>query len=163
MTSRVLPTSFGNLVGIEQLDIGSYFNSCHLPSSIYKLQYLRKLALQGHVQFPKDVEIGRQEPCNSYGGFSKYCFLRLNFLKMLTSCYTHLEKCLLSRSEDLNLRESIIKFDSLEFLVNEDSKFLKKIPKLPESITQVDATNCILLNSKYLRKLFLQVTLSFLK
>ena len=130
----MLPTSFGNLVGIEQLDIGSYFNSCHLPSSIYKLQYLRKLALQGHVQFPKDVEIGRQEPCNSYGGFSKYGFLMLNFLKNLTFCFHHLEKCLLSGSENLNFQDGIFRLNGLIFLLIEGCKFLKKIPKLPESI-----------------------------
>ena len=39
--------------------------------------------------------------------------------------------------------------------------FLKKIPKLPESIRSVYVSNCISLNSKSLRKLFLQVPLSY--
>ncbi|KAL4634437.1 hypothetical protein ACB092_04G199500 [Castanea dentata] len=46
---RELPSSFGNLTRLERLDIGSYFYLCHLPSSIYKLQYLRKLILHGNV------------------------------------------------------------------------------------------------------------------
>ena len=154
---RVLPSSFGNLIGIERLDIGSYFYSCHLPSSIYKLQYLRKLVLLGHVQFPKDVEIGRQALCNSYGGFSKYGFLVLNFIKNLTSCFNLLEKSLLSRRENLNFEDGIMRFNGLNFLLIEDSKFLRKVPKLPESIRSVYASNCISLNSQSLTKLFLQV------
>ena len=87
---RELPPSIGNLIGLERLCIGSYFYSCKLPSSIYKLQHLRQLLLYGNVQSPKDVGIGKQAAtCNSYGGFSKYCFPRLIFLKKLTSCYTH--------------------------------------------------------------------------
>ena len=158
---RELPPSIGNLTGLERLEIGSSFYSCQLPSSIYKLQQLHTLHLYGNVKFPKDVGIGRQAAaCNSYGGFSKRCFPKLNFLKKLTSCFTHSEKCLLSGSKDLNLRESIIRFNRLNYLVIQDSKFLKKIPKLPESIRQVDATNCISLNSESLRKLILQVPLS---
>ena len=158
---RELPSLFGNLTGLERLEIGSNFYSCHLPSSIYKLQHLHKLLLYGNVKFPKGVGIGRQAvACNSYCGFSKYCFPKLNFLKELTSCFTHSDKCLLSRSKDLNLRESIIRFNRLNRLVIEDCKFLKKIPKLPESIRQVDARNCISLNSESLRKLILQVPLS---
>ena len=156
-----LPPSIGNLAGLEMLEIGSDFYSCHLPSSIYKLQQLRTLFLYGNVKFPKGVEIGRQaEACNSYSGFSKYCFPKLNFLKKLTSCFTHSEKCLLSGSKDLNLRESIIRFNRLNYLLVQDSKFLKKIPKLPESIRLVDTTNSISLNSESLRKLILQVPLS---
>ncbi|XP_050254127.1 disease resistance protein RUN1-like [Quercus robur] len=153
---RELPPSIGNLTRLERLEIGSNFYLCHLPSSIYKLQHLRKLFLYGNVKFPKGVVIGRQATCNSYSGFSKYCFPKLNFLKKLTSCFTHSEKCLLSRSKDLNLRESIIRFNRLNSLLILDSKFLKKIPKLPESIREVDVTNCISLNSESLRKLILQ-------
>ena len=155
---RKLPPSIENLIGLERLDIGSNINLCHLPSSLYKLQKLHMLLLYGNVKFLKDEGIGRQEAvCNSYGGFSKYCFPRLNFLKRLTSCFTHSEKCLLSGSEDLNLQESIIRFNRLNRLVFHNSKFLKKIPKLPESIRQVHATNCISLNSESLRKLIFQV------
>ena len=158
---RELPPSIGNLTGLERLEIGSNFYSCHLPSSIYKLQQLHILHLYGNVKFPKDVGIGRQATaCNSYGGFSKHCFPKMNFIKKLTSCFTHSEKCLLSGSKDLNLRKSIVRFNSLNWLVIRDSKFLKKIPKLPESIREVDATNCISLNSESFRKLILQVPLS---
>ena len=45
-----------------------------------------------------------------------------------------------------------MKFNALDFLLIEDSMFLKKIPKLPESIRFVYISNCISLNSKSLRK-----------
>ena len=126
----MLLPSIGNLIGLEWLDIGSSFYFCHLPSSIYKLQQLCKLILCGNVKFSKDVGIKRQATtCNSYGGFSKYCFPKLKFLKKLTSCFTHSEKCLLSRSEELNLWGSIIRFNRLNLLVFHDSKFFNKIPK----------------------------------
>ena len=159
---RELPPSIENLTGLERLEIGSSFYSYQLPSSIYKLQHLRILFLYGNVKFPKGVGIGRQAAaCNSYSGFSKYCFPKMNFLKKLTSCFTHSEKCLLSGSKDLNLRESIIRFNRLNYLLIGDSEFLKKIPKLPESIREVNATNCISLNLESSRKLILQVPLPF--
>ncbi|KAF3961513.1 hypothetical protein CMV_013873 [Castanea mollissima] len=49
-----------------------------------------------------------------------------------------------------------MRFNGLNFLLIEDSKFLKKIPKLPESIRSVYVANCISLNSQSLTKLFLQ-------
>ena len=157
---RELPLSFRNLCGLERLDIGSYSYTFHLPSSIYELPHLHKFLIHGSVQFPKDVEIGRQAPCNSYGGFAKYGFLKLNFLKKFTSCFRLSEKCLLSRSKNLNLKDNIMRFNGSRCLLIEDSKFLKKIPKLSESIRSAYASNCISLNSKSLKELFLQVPFS---
>nr|POE54587.1 putative wrky transcription factor 19 [Quercus suber] len=153
---RELPSSFRNLSGLERLDVGSYPYTCHLPSSIYELSHLHKLYIHGNVQFPKDVKIGRQALCNSFGGFSKYGFLKLNFLKKLASYFHLSEKFLLSRSKNLNLNDNIMRFNGLRDLLIEDSKFLKTIPKLPKSIRSVDASNCISLNSQSLRKLFFQ-------
>ena len=154
---RELPSSFRNLSGLERLDIGSYSCTCHLPSSTYELPHLHKLFIYGNVQFPKDVQIGIQAPCNSYGGFSKYGFLKLNFLKKLTSCFLPSEKWLLSRRKNLNLKNNIMRFNGLSYLLIEDSKFLKEIPELPKSIRSVYASNCISLNSQSIRNLFDQV------
>ena len=140
---RELPPSFRNLTGLERLDFGSYFNLCHLPRSIYQLQHLRMLLLYDWQHY-----------------LSNYGFPRLNFLKKLTSCFTPPKKCLLSRSEDLSLQESIVKFNRLQSLIIRDSKYFQKIPKLPESIRLVCAINCISLNSESVRELFLQVPLS---
>ena len=139
-----LPPSIGNLIGLEQLEIGSFFYLCQLPSSIFELQHLCQLLLYGNVQFPKGVGIAKEATS------SRYCFPWLNFLKKLISCLTHSEK-----SKDLNLQESISRFDRLHRLLISDSKFLKKIPKLPEGIRIIDANNCISLNSESLGKLIL--------
>ena len=139
-----LPPSIGNLAGLEMLEIGSPFYLCQLPISIYELQHISRLLLYGYVQFPKSVGIGKQAP--------------LNFLKKLTSCFTHSEK-----TKDLNLRECTIRFNRLNLLVIQDCKFLKEIPKLPEGVRRIEASNCISLNSESLRKLILQVPLPLLK
>ena len=124
----------------ERLDIGSFFYLCQLPISIYELQHLCQILLYGNVQFSKGVGVGRHAPCNS----SKYCYPMLNFLKKFTSCFTHSEK-----SKDLNLRESIIRFNRLCWLLMRDSKFLKKILKLSEGTRRIDAKSCISLNSNH--------------
>ena len=136
-----LPPSIGNFTWLERLDIGSFFYSCQLPISIYELQHLCQILLYGNVQFPKGMGIGRLAPCNS----SKYCCPMLMFLKKLISCFTHSENS--EKCKDLNLQESIIKFNRLCWLLIRDSKFLKKIPKLPEGIRRIDAKSCISLNS----------------
>ena len=148
---RELPPSFRNLTGLERLDFGSYFNLCHLPRSVYQLQHLRMLILYD------SVGVGTY---NWQHYLSNYGFPRLNFLKKLTSCFTPPKKCLLSSSEDLCLQESIVKFSRLQYLHIRDSKFLQKIPKLPESIRVVEAKNCFSLKSESVRELFLQVPLS---
>ena len=152
---RELPPSFRNLTGLERLDFGFCFNLCHLLRSIYQLQHLRILSLYDYDQFA--VGVGTY---NLPQYLSNYGFSRLNFLKKLTSCYTPPKKCLLPRSEDLSLQESIVKFNRLQFLQIRDSKFLQKIPKLPESIRDVRIINCMSLNSESVRELFLQVPLS---
>ncbi|XP_050278303.1 disease resistance protein RUN1-like [Quercus robur] len=139
---RELPPSFRNLTGFERLDFGS-FNLCHLPRSLDQLQQLRILRLLDYDHL--------QQYLSNYG------FLRLNFLQKLTSCFTPSKKCSLLGSEDLSLQESIVKFNRLQLLQIRDSKLLQKIPKLPESIREVWAINCISLNSESVRELFLQL------
>ena len=143
---RELPSSFRNLSGLERLDVGSYPYTCHLPSSIYELPHLHKLFIHGSVQFPMDAKIGRQALCNSYGGFSKYGFLKLNFFFKFTSCFHLSKKWLLSTSKNSNLEDNIMRYNGLHYILIEDSKFLTKIPKLPESIRSVFASNCFSLN-----------------
>ena len=167
---KVLPPSFGNLIGLHQLFLGSDFYLGPLPSSTYKLQHLCEIYL--YVKFPKDVEIGRQVLCNSYGGFSNNGFRSLNVLFLcfskngleidfiLNSWCPLALKCLLIRSEDYTLPKSIIRFNKLHSLDIRDCHFIQEIPKLPECIEKVDASNCFSLNSQSLSKLFLQVPLS---
>ena len=167
---RELPPSFGNLIGLEQLYLSSNFCSIHLPSSIYKLQHLCLLYLFGGVKFPKDAEISRQ--ALSYGGFSNYGFRSLNFLFLccsknceeidfiLTSCCPPSPKRLSIWSKDISLPESINRFSSLHWLEIRDCMFVEEIPKLPESVREVDASNCFSLDSHSTQKLLLQASLS---
>ena len=55
-----LRPSIGNLIKLKQLEIGSFFYLCQLPSIIFELQHLCQLLLYGNVQFPKGVGIARQ-------------------------------------------------------------------------------------------------------
>ena len=75
--------SFGNLIGLRELRIGTNQKPCHLPGSIYNLQHIESLFLRGSIIFPRDVEIDRQPLCNSLGGFSKYVFPSLKNLNFV--------------------------------------------------------------------------------
>ena len=75
--------SFGNLIGLRELYIGTNEKACHLPGGIYNLQHIETLFLNGNFIFPRDVEIDRQPLCNSLGGFSKYVFPSLKELTLL--------------------------------------------------------------------------------
>nr|XP_023915150.1 disease resistance-like protein DSC1 [Quercus suber] len=77
-----LPLSFGNLIGLKGLEISPYSGEAHLPGSIYNLQSIERLELNGNFIFPKNVEIDRQPMCNSLGCSSKYVFPMLKQLKI---------------------------------------------------------------------------------
>ena len=168
---RELPPSFENLIGLEQLFVGFYFYSGQIISSVHKLQHLRGLHLMGDVKFPEYVEISRRALLDYYDGFSKYGFPSLNDLSLcftkncseiefiLTYCFPLSLQSLSIRNRDLTLPESFIRFNRLCWLDIGNFEFLEEIPKLPESIRGVDASNCIWLNSQSLSKLLLQVSL----
>ena len=64
-----LPPSFGNLTGLELFVITAHSTELiHLPGSIYNLQHLETLTLEGNIIFPK--------------GFSNYVFPRLRKLRL---------------------------------------------------------------------------------
>jgi hypothetical protein len=169
---RELPPSFRNLTGLEQLFLGSYVCSGHVPSSSYNWQHLRQVHLFGDIKFSKDEEIGWQALCNFNGGFSKYGFQNLKLLNLsfsknsleidsILTAYCPISlKLLCLRSEDLTLPESIIRFNRLRRLHIRNCNFLQEIPMLPESIRRVNASNCSSLNSQSFSKLLNQVSLS---
>ena len=65
-----LPLSFENLTGLKWLEFGNNLGEVHLPSSIYKLQHIEDLAIDGNVIFLKDVETDRLQQCKFNEGFS---------------------------------------------------------------------------------------------
>jgi hypothetical protein len=168
-----LPPSFENLTGLKQLALGNHSVGVHLPSSIYKLQQIESLSFYGNVIFPKDVEIDRQPLYNSYGGFSNFVFSSLKELKIqdftihseidffLNSCCPlSLGTLNICRSNVLTIQKRISRFEILCMFSIRSCKELRKIPKLPESIREFDAINCLSLDSQSSSKLFLQVFLS---
>ena len=167
-----LPPSFGNLIGLKSLCLGNHLGVVHIPGSIYKLQHLEKLVVEGDVIFSKDVEINRQPLCNSYEGFSNF-FQRLKFLYLecfkirseidfilASCCSVTLEQLCINDSNVVTLPESISRCKRLESLSIENCNELQEIPRLPQSVTNVEALDCDSLDSSSLRKLFLQVSLS---
>ena len=136
--------SFGNLIGLRELNIGTYEKPCHLPGSIYNLQHIETLYLTGTSIFPRDVEIDRQPLCNSLGGLSKHVFPSLKNLILFSfsnplemdfilnyCCPVTLERLKISFScEDVTLPESISRCERLHSLHIP----IGETPRLPRSL-----------------------------
>ena len=167
-----LPPSFENLTGLKGLYFGNSLGVVRLLSSIYKLQHIQFLTIDGDVIFLKDVEIDRQPQCNSNEGFSNV-FPSLNWLCLtnlkirseidfiLTICWSHtLGELFINNSNVVTLPESISRFERLHRLQIFNCNEIRDIPRLPRSISKVDLLECDSLDSSSSTKLFLQVSLS---
>ena len=167
-----LPLSFENLTGLEKLVFRNNLGEVHLPSSIYKLQHIEDLAIDGNVIFLKDVETDRLQQCKFNEGFSNVFpnlkELRLGDFKIhseidfiLTICWSHkLESLIIYNSNVVTLPESISRFERLHYLVIYNCNEFRDIPRLPRSIREVGLLNCDSLDSSASTKLFHQVSLS---
>ena len=153
-----LPPSFGNLTGLRVFDITAHSTEViHLPGSIYNLQHLETLTLEGNIIFPK--------------GFSNYVFPRLRTLLLCSftkgsedfifnCCCPLLEELDIGYCEKIvTLPESISRFERLYRLRIYSCDALQEIPRLPRSIryVYVDVSNFHSLDSQ---SLFHQVSLS---
>ena len=117
--------SFGNLIGLRELHIGTNEKPGHLPGSIYNLQHIETLHINGNFKFPRDVEIDRQPLCNSLGGFSEYIFPSLKYLTFLY----------FSNQSEMDF---ILNYCCPVTLENLDISFSCKIVTLPESISRCE-------------------------
>jgi Leucine-rich repeat (LRR) protein len=167
-----LPVSFENLTGLELLRFRNNLGGVHLPSSIYKLQHIEHLAIDGNVIFLKDVETDRGSQCKFNEGFSNvfpnlkelclYDFKihsEIDFI--LTICWPHtLEQLYIYNSNVVTLPESISRFERLYYLGITYCNEFQDIPRLPRSIRYVDLSSCDSLDSSASTKLFHQVSLS---
>ena len=143
--------TFGNLIGLRELCIGTYEKPCHLPGSIYNLQHIESLQLHNNFIFPRDVEIDRQPLCNSLGGFSKYVFPSLKNLTLFYfsnplemdfilnyCCPVTLETLDISRTCGvITLPESISRCERLHSLRIP----IWEIPRLPRSLRYLAVSN----------------------
>ena len=146
--------SFGNLIGLRELYIGKNGKPCHLPGSIYNLQHIETLELNGNFIFPRDVEIDRQPLCNSLGGFSKYVFPSLKNLTLFYfsnplevdfilnyCCPVTLETLEILVCVDATLPESISRCERLHSLHIRFGDELREIPRLPRSLRYLKLSN----------------------
>ncbi|KAL4601308.1 hypothetical protein ACB092_11G262900, partial [Castanea dentata] len=157
-----LPPSFGNLIGLEYLSLGSPDSGeVHLPDSIYNLQHIECLDFYGKVIFPKNVEVDRQPMCNSLGCSSKYVFPRLKQLRLFCfeicseiefilnyCCPLTLEELVIYDSQVVTLPESMSRFERLHKLFISNCNEFREIQRLPHSIRRVDVEYCPSLDSQ---------------
>ena len=147
-----LPLSFRNLTGLKEL----FFRTAlavpqYLPGSIHSLQHIERLSLRGNSIFPRDVEIDRQPLCNSLGGFSNYVFsslkqLHLRCFKIRSEKDFILSYCCPRTLEELYKSKVEL---SRQMLCIGGCNERQEIPRLPQSIIYVGASNCLSLDSQY--------------
>ena len=154
---RELPSSFGFLIGLEELFLSCCHNLMALPNSIYKLQHLNKLWISNCT----NLKIDRGPMCNSFRDSSEYGFLRLEELDlsycenlieldsfMMPVYFPTLKNLSLCGTNIVTIPKRISKFARLKTLAIKNCMQLREVPRLPESITFVDATNCMSLDSQ---------------
>ncbi|KAF8033918.1 hypothetical protein BT93_C0256 [Corymbia citriodora subsp. variegata] len=145
-----LPTSIGNLVSLEKIDLNYCKKLTIIPSSIYKLQHLESMDLQGCsqlIKLPKEKEEDLSEPHTTMG-FPKLkslilteCLLpEVEFLENL-SYFSSLHKLCLSGNNFTNL-PTCEKLYNLKDLYVSDCQQLQEIPKIPEKLRRLEANGC---------------------
>ncbi|KAF8033916.1 hypothetical protein BT93_C0254 [Corymbia citriodora subsp. variegata] len=147
---KELPASIDNFVSMRRIYLRNCKNLTRLPSSIYKLQNLDYLTLEGcsnFVQFTKSME-DSIDP-NGYLGFPNLdtldlrgCNLsELEFLKN-SSKFPKLRTLYLSENKFTHMPTCLHKYDSLEYLYLDNCRQLQEIPQLPSNISVIKANNC---------------------
>uniref|UniRef100_A0A7N2LCI5 TIR domain-containing protein n=1 Tax=Quercus lobata TaxID=97700 RepID=A0A7N2LCI5_QUELO len=134
-----LPPSFGNLIGLKKLIVGTYDSG--------------EAHLSGNSIFLKNVEIDRQPLCNSLGcsyvfpmlkKLSIYCikiYSEIEFILNYFSPHT-LEELEIHNSKVVTLPESMSRCERLHTLIIGDCDELREILRLPHSIRRVEVESC---------------------
>ncbi|KAK3417451.1 hypothetical protein EUGRSUZ_H01910, partial [Eucalyptus grandis] len=148
-----LPASIGNLVSLEEMYLFNCKKLAILPSSIYKLQNLVVLRLNGCsqlIKFPKEEEEEEDEDLSephTKTRFPMLCTLSLEgchlseveFLENL-SC-PNLFRLLLSGNNFTNI-PTLERLNDLEELEVSNCQQLQEIPKIPGKMRRLEANNC---------------------
>ncbi|XP_061993987.1 disease resistance protein RUN1-like [Rosa rugosa] len=147
---RELDESIRNLIGLEWLDLNHCKNLTTLPCSIYELQNLELLTLDGCsklVRFPRKTKIlnvdGSSLSLPKLGLLSiRGCSLLsdCDFLKTL-DCWEILEWLNLSRNNFVSLPACFTKFVNLRRLDLSRCNRLRGIPELPPNVG-LDISGC---------------------
>ena len=157
---RELPSSIKYLTELDTLSLYNCKNIQDLPDGIHKLQKLRMLR----------TTTTKLRPCNSFGSSSGYGSVKTKsldfqryeiglYLLMKPDWFPALESINLSKTNIVTIPESISRFPRLNSLFIINCKRLREIQGLPQSITQVLAHNCMLLDSQSPSGLLIQVSL----
>ncbi|KAF5471669.1 hypothetical protein F2P56_008442 [Juglans regia] len=173
---KELPSSIGNLTGLQSLYLKGCKNLIRLPSSILQLQHLESLHLNDCPNLVKNVGDNKQSMASEYETSSNAELLPLlpvsdssisdddystiaipfylessvlsksSFFRK-SNCLTTLSWLDLSGSDIVSLPESIKGFVGLRRLYVRYCKQLQEIPKLPPNIVEVYASGCKSLES----------------
>ena len=156
----LLPRGLNNLRGINRYCCKSLID---LPGSIYKLQLTQELYISSKIW----------GSCTTYTPFKEFGFLWLELLDMsevgnlieldflMKPDYFPVLKCLYL--DDINIvtiPESISKFTRLKRLEIKNCKYLREIPRLPQSLRHAVIMNCQSLDPISSNRLLSQVFLS---
>ncbi|KGN51651.2 hypothetical protein Csa_008503 [Cucumis sativus] len=148
---RVLPSSIGYLIGLENLNLNDCANLTALPNEIHWLKSLEELHLRGCSKldmFPPRSSLNFSQE-SSYFKLTvldlKNCNIsNSDFLETLSNVCTSLEKLNLS-GNTFSCLPSLQNFKSLRFLELRNCKFLQNIIKLPHHLARVNASGSELL------------------
>ncbi|XP_030928736.1 TMV resistance protein N-like isoform X2 [Quercus lobata] len=158
---RELPSSIEYLTGLQLLDLRCCKNLRYLPDDIYKLQLIDEL----YIPTAK-----LRQTYNYLDGFSRGGFLKLTSLDfrgnnniieldffMKPEYFPVLYSLDLSETNIVSIPESLSRFVNLAVLEIRNCKQLQEIPRLPQSILDVDLGNCCSLNAQSLSRLLNQI------
>ena len=160
---RELPSSIEYLTGLELLNLSCCENLGYLPDDLYKLQLIDKQSIPTAKLIAYDY----------LDGFSGGAFLKLKSLSfscnkniieldflMKPDYFPELNSLNLSETNIVSIPESLSRFANLEVLDIRDCKQLREISRLPQSILDVNLSNCCSLNAQSSSRLLNQVSLS---
>ncbi|KAG7941996.1 hypothetical protein I3843_16G076800 [Carya illinoinensis] len=149
-----LPSSIGNLTGLEYLKLSECHKLRHIPTSILELQRLYYLYLE-LLSSPPPMK----SSISNDGHYSSKVFPKLEYLVLgkrplseldyilLTACYSTLKTLDLLGSNFIILPEQIKRFVGLCTLLLRNCKELEAILELPPNIEEVDVSGCMSLES----------------
>ncbi|KAG2664401.1 hypothetical protein I3760_16G080700 [Carya illinoinensis] len=168
-TIEELPSSIGNLTGLEYLKLSECQKLRHIPRSILELQCLYYLYLdvnsnKRQYPLPFIAELLSSPPpmklsVSNDGHYSSIVFPKLEYFVLgkrplskldyvlLTACYSTLKTLDLSGSNFVILPEQIKRFVGLCTLLLRNCKELEAILELPPNIEEVDVSGCMSLES----------------
>ncbi|XP_075646769.1 disease resistance protein RML1A-like [Castanea sativa] len=135
---REVPSSIEHLTKLKTLTVENCKNLRDLPDSICKLQRLRQLGTS---------TTKLRQTCNSFDSSSEG-YEAIIELDLLTKpdYFPLLETLGLSETNIVTIPESISRFPKLRHLEIWNCKLLREIQGLPQSITTVNAENCMSLD-----------------